>query len=105
LPSSKANRKPVSQKPDRAIVSVRVQPRSSKSKIVVEGDIVRVWVSSPPVDGEANRAVCESIAKKLKIAAGRVSIVGGATNRNKKVGVAGMTLTEAMTLLSADSTL
>jgi uncharacterized protein YggU (UPF0235/DUF167 family) len=49
-----------------------------------------VRVTAPPVDGRANDAVCRLIARQLRVARGRVSVVRGASARDKLVEVDGI---------------
>jgi uncharacterized protein len=72
-------------------LAVRVQPRSRSNEIAGEraGALI-VKVTAPPVDGKANDAVRRLIAKRLRVPAGRVSIVRGASSRDKLVEVAGV---------------
>jgi uncharacterized protein (TIGR00251 family) len=74
-----------------ARIPVRVQPRARKDEIGGErGGVLIVRVTAPPVEGKANDAVRKLLAKRLGIAPGRVSIVRGATGRDKLVEVDGM---------------
>ena len=47
-------------------------------------------VTAPPVDGRANDALCRLIADRAGVAPSRVSVVRGATARDKVVRVAGI---------------
>jgi uncharacterized protein len=47
-------------------------------------------VTAPPVDGKANAALCKLIARAAGIAPSRVSIVRGASARQKLVRVEGL---------------
>jgi uncharacterized protein YggU (UPF0235/DUF167 family) len=47
-------------------------------------------VTAPPVDGEANAAVIEVVARALGVHRGEVSIIAGASSRRKTVRVAGI---------------
>lgn len=70
---------------------VRAQPRASRSEIVGEhGDAVRVRLAAPPVDGAANDELVRVLAKALHIAPSRVSVVAGATGRDKVVHIDGL---------------
>ena len=70
---------------------VLVQPRASRAKLgPVHDGRLKVAVTSPPVDGEANTAVIELIAKSLGIARGAVEVVAGATSRRKTIRVRGV---------------
>lgn len=74
-----------------ARIAVRVQPRSSKNEIAGERDgVLIVRVTAPPVEGKANEAVRRLLAKRLGVAPGRVSVVRGATGRDKIVEIDGV---------------
>jgi uncharacterized protein (TIGR00251 family) len=70
---------------------VLVQPRASRAKLgPVHDGRLKVAVTSPPVDGEANAAVIELIAKSLGVARGAVEVVAGASSRRKTIRVRGI---------------
>ena len=70
---------------------VLVQPRASRAKVGPEHDgRLKVAVTAPPVDGEANAAVIETLAKALGVGKSAVEIVAGATGRRKTVRIAGV---------------
>ena len=71
-------------------ISVKVTPKASKPR--VEKDLLpdehgnehyKVWVSVPPEDGRANKAVVELLSDFLNIPKSRIKIIMGETNRNK----------------------
>ena len=63
-------------------------PRAKRPGLERRGDGVLVArVSAPPVDGRANAAVCELIAKEYGVPKSRVSVVRGQTARDKVVRV------------------
>jgi uncharacterized protein (TIGR00251 family) len=67
-------------------VQVRVVPRSSRSRIAgIVGDRLRVQVTAPPVEGEANREVAELLARSAGLPARHASVTTGATSRSKTV--------------------
>ena len=71
---------------------VLVQPRASRAKVgPLHDGRLKVAVTSPPVDGEANAAVIELIAKTLGVAKGAVKVIAGATSRRKTLEVSGVT--------------
>lgn len=82
------------------VLQVRVTPKSSRNRVVVEGDAVKVYVTSPPADGEANQAVVETLAKALKIAKSRVDLIKGHSSREKTLSIEGLGLDEVLALLS-----
>lgn len=77
---------------DRGIVfDVLVQPRASRARLgPIHGDRLKVAVTSPPVDGEANAAVIELLARALGVGRGDVEVVAGASSRRKTVRVRGV---------------
>jgi uncharacterized protein (TIGR00251 family) len=71
---------------------VLVQPRASRPKVgPVHDGRLKIAVTSPPVDGEANAAVIELVAKSLGIARSAIEVIGGATSRRKTLRIAGVT--------------
>jgi uncharacterized protein YggU (UPF0235/DUF167 family) len=68
-----------------------VVPRASGERVgpLVDG-VLRVRVTRPPVDGEANRAVIRLLADALEVSSSRLELVSGAAARRKRIRVAGM---------------
>jgi len=58
-----------------------------------------VSVTAPPVDGEANAALCKLIAKRAGVARSGVSVIRGQRSREKMLRVEGMTASELRTAL------
>ena len=50
----------------------------------------KIRLAAPPVDGAANAALVEFVAKRLGIAKSRVKVVGGLTSRRKMLEVEGV---------------
>lgn len=70
---------------------MRLQPRASRDALVGLRDGVLVArVTAPPVDGRANEAVCRLIARHLRLAPSKVSVVRGERSRTKLVCVEGI---------------
>ena len=77
---------------DAAVLRVRVQPRASREAIVGwRQDALRLAVTAPPVEGQANEAVRRLLAQALGVAPSAVSVVRGARGRDKVVRVEGLT--------------
>ena len=73
-------------------IDVLVQPRASRAKIGPRHDgRIKIAVTAPPVDGEANAAVIELLAKSLGVAKSAVEVVAGASSRRKTIRIAGVT--------------
>ena len=73
-------------------ISVRLQPKASREELRVwdEGGVLRVRVKEAPVDGAANAALVRLVAKYLGISRGAISIIHGATGRNKILKIEGL---------------
>ena len=70
---------------------VLVQPRASRAKVgPLHDGRLKVAVTSPPVDGEANAAVIELIASTLGVARGAVEVIAGASSRRETIKVRGV---------------
>lgn len=52
--------------------------------------VLQARVTAPPVDGRANKALCKLIAKRLGIAASRISVARGEKSREKLIEVQGI---------------
>ncbi|MFY9432178.1 MAG: DUF167 domain-containing protein [Thermacetogeniaceae bacterium] len=73
-------------------IQVKVQPRSSKNEIIgITGDFLRVRLTAPPVEGEANKALVKYLGQVFGCAVGRIKILRGATGRCKLVEIIGLT--------------
>lgn len=74
-----------------ATFAVRVQPRASRNAVQGEmGDALKIALTTPPVEGRANEACIEFLAKLLNVPRSSITIVAGETSRNKVIRVAGM---------------
>ena len=81
---------------------VRVQPRSSKTEICgIHDGALRVRLTSPPVDGAANRQCIELLSRKMKIPKRAVRIASGANARRKRLRVLGLGIEELRNILGA----
>jgi uncharacterized protein YggU (UPF0235/DUF167 family) len=50
-----------------------------------------VWVQEPPVDGKANEAAADALARLLKVSKSRVRLASGASSRSKVFEIEGLT--------------
>jgi uncharacterized protein len=66
-----------------AEIAVRVTPKASRDRIVGEDGAIRVYVTVVPEDGKANEAVVCLLAKALGVAKTRLTLLRGATARDK----------------------
>jgi uncharacterized protein (TIGR00251 family) len=74
------------------ILPVRAQPGARKNAIVgIHAGALRVAVSAPPEKGKANAALEAFLADALGCRASRVGLLSGATTRQKRFLIQGMT--------------
>lgn len=69
--------------PPGSLVTVRVTPNASREQVTVDGSRYVIRVTVPPEDGKANKAVTKLLAKALRIAPSRLTLVQGASGRDK----------------------
>ncbi|MCD6296843.1 MAG: YggU family protein [Deltaproteobacteria bacterium] len=86
----------------KADIKVKVLPRSSRNQIIgVEDGIFKIKLIAPPVDGKANKALIEFLAKRLGLAKGSVEIISGERSRQKSVRIHGLSLKEVDAFLQS----
>jgi uncharacterized protein (TIGR00251 family) len=79
--------------PTGVTLDVLVQPRASRARFgPVHGDRIKVAVTAPPVDGEANAAVIELVARALGVPRAAVEVIAGTSSRRKTLRVRGGTV-------------
>jgi uncharacterized protein YggU (UPF0235/DUF167 family) len=71
-------------------ITVRVHPRSSRRRRQWDGTRLELWIRQPPVDGAANEATVDEVARWLGIARRSVKIVAGHTARTKTLEIEGV---------------
>jgi uncharacterized protein YggU (UPF0235/DUF167 family) len=70
---------------------VRVIPRAKRDELAGERDgAVVVRVTAPPAEGRANAAVCALVARRAGVPKSRVTVVRGASRRDKVLEVEGI---------------
>jgi hypothetical protein len=56
----------------------------------MQGDVLKVQLTAPPVEGAANEALRLFVARALGVGRGAVSIVRGETSRQKTIRIEGV---------------
>jgi hypothetical protein len=75
--------------------AVKVHPRAKKNAITGElGDVLKVSLTAPPIDGKANQACIEFCAKLLKVPRSSVTIASGQSSHQKVIRVIGLSAEE-----------
>ena len=73
-------------------IEVKVEPRSSQKGIagVMENNVLKVKLTSPPVEGAANEQLIEVIAEALKVKRAQVKVIRGQSSKRKVVEISGV---------------
>ncbi len=71
-----------------ARIEIRVQPRASRNTIsgVVAG-VLRIRVTAPPLNGQANAAAITLLAQALDVPKSAIRLVKGASSREKTLAI------------------
>ena len=76
---------------DRAVVRIKVLPRSSVNQIVGrEEGVFKIKLTAPPLEGKANKALKKFLAKRLGLSKKDVEIISGERSRSKSVLIHGL---------------
>ena len=81
--------------PSGATFAVKVHPRARQNAINGEiGDALKLSLTAPPIEGRANEACIEFLAKLLKLPRSSVTIASGHSSRRKVIRVVGLSTEE-----------
>jgi uncharacterized protein (TIGR00251 family) len=70
------------------VLNLHIQPRASKNQVCgVHDNALKIRLTSPPVDGAANKLCREFLADLLDVPKSAVEIISGETSRHKRVRV------------------
>jgi uncharacterized protein len=75
-----------------ATIEVYVQPKASKNELVgIHEGALKLRLTAPPVEGEANKECLRFLAKLLKLPKSRLQVVQGHKSRHKTILIQGVT--------------
>ena len=93
---------PIQESPNAVTFDVMVAPRASRERIgPVSNGRLKVAITAPPVEGQANAALIQALARVIGISRARVSVVSGKQSRRKTVQVQGLTAAALRRVLNA----
>ncbi|MDU6410693.1 MAG: DUF167 family protein YggU [Yersiniaceae bacterium] len=73
---------------DGLLLRLYIQPKSSRDQFVGQhGDELKVAITAPPVDGQANAHLVKFLAKQFRVAKSQVVIEKGELGRHKQVRI------------------
>ncbi|MBI5632690.1 MAG: YggU family protein [Nitrospirae bacterium] len=73
-------------------IEIKVEPRSSQRGIagVMDNSVLKVKLTSPPVEGAANEQLIEVMAEELKVKRSQVKVIRGHSSKRKVVEISGV---------------
>lgn len=76
------------EKPEGVLITIFVQPRSSKNMLAgIHGDTLKIKLTAPPVDNAANKMCIQFLSKLIDIPKSSIEIVSGQTSRTKQIWI------------------
>lgn len=85
---------------DGVTFSIHVQPRASRNELCgLQGEALKLRLTSPPVEDAANKLCIEFLARQLGVAKSNVTIIAGTRSRHKTIRVTGITREEVLSLV------
>ena len=73
---------------DDIVLALHVLPRAAKNEVCgVQENALKIRLTSPPVDGAANKLCREFLAKLFGVPKSAVEIISGETSRHKRVRI------------------
>jgi uncharacterized protein (TIGR00251 family) len=77
------------RRPEGVVLALHLQPGARRTAVVgPHGARLKIAVASPPADGRANAALLEFLAERLAVPKGALTLLSGASSREKRVAVA-----------------
>ncbi len=68
-------------------IELKVIPSASKDAVNTEQPITRIYLKAPAVDGKANKALVEVLAKHFNVPSKSIEIIKGLKSRHKIVSI------------------
>ncbi len=79
---------------DSITLSIKVQPRASRNKIILPADdgcdFIKICITAPPVESAANEALIKLLSEAFDCPKSSIQILRGNTARFKTVAIYGM---------------
>lgn len=86
---------------EKSVIKIKLIPRASRNEIVgiMDDGTIKIKITAPPVEGQANQAVIKYLADILKISSINIEIISGKTSHNKLISIIGIKQETVNTLL------
>lgn len=78
------------------VLRLYIQPKASRNRFCgLHGDEMKLAVTAPPVEGKANKAVEDFVARFFKVPKSAVRLTSGHQSRHKCLQIRGMSCSQA----------
>jgi len=82
------------------LLRLHVQPRAAANSVAgLQGDMLKLRLTSPPVENKANQAIIAYLAKLFHLPKSALTIKSGHQSRSKIVSIAGADIQRLSTVL------
>jgi uncharacterized protein (TIGR00251 family) len=71
-------------------IDVKVIPGAKKNAVRQDGDVWKVYLNAPAVEGKANKALVEVLADYFQAPKHRIEIIKGLKSRHKTISIEGI---------------
>ncbi len=66
------------------VLDLTAVPKSSVDKFILEGSGLKLKITAPPVDGEANKKIIQILAKAFSCPKSSIELVSGNKSKHKR---------------------
>ncbi|WP_028456012.1 DUF167 domain-containing protein [Chitinilyticum litopenaei] len=81
------------QQGGQVLLQLHVQPGAKRTGVAgLHGDALKIRLAAPPVDGKANQALLAWLADFFRVPQRQVTLLSGASARQKRVAITGSTV-------------
>ena len=71
-------------------LSIRVVPQAKRNMVKQEEGVLKVYLTAPAIEGKANKALTEVLAKHFKVRRSQIQITKGLKSRDKTIIIEGI---------------
>lgn len=81
------------------ILRLKIVPNGKKDEILELGEIIRLRLKAPPVEGKANAHLVKLLSGWFHVPRNRVTLIRGEKSRDKSVRIDGLSEDETLQIL------
>ena len=69
------------------IIEVKAIPQAKRTHLKQEGDILKIYLNAPAVDGKANKVLIEFLTEHFSVKKNTIHIIKGLKSRYKTINI------------------